>query len=81
MALTATFYLGPFLHYWYGGILPKLLGRTVGVGASKIKGAFVGMLMDQLGASPIYAFGWFILANWIEDFTIASAKFGLKEAK
>lgn len=53
----------------------------VGTTPSTFKPAFVGMLFDQLAFAPIFLTGFFIFANWVRDFSAASAKGGVEQAK
>lgn len=40
-----------------------------------------GMLFDQLAFAPVFLTGFYIFANFVRDFTIASAKYGVEQVK
>lgn len=69
--------MGPCLHFWYSRFLPQLVNRVVGPSASKFKASLTGMLFDQLAFAPVFLTGFYIFVNFVRDFTVKSAQYGV----
>jgi hypothetical protein len=73
-AIIGLFYYGPFLHFWYCHLLPKLSNRFF-LNKSKLLRVLGCVLLDQALFTPIFYLGFYLIDGLLNSVSWKSGFF------